>query len=103
MPTQRAGKHYNIKYTLIMRSLLCLLFSLGILFTLSAQDNYWKDIEERNIFLPQESEVAISVKAYRSLQLEQESLRAALESAPMEFTPAASQPVSIRLPLPDGG
>jgi len=72
-------------------------------FQLSAQDNYWMDIEERNIFLPQASEVAISVKQYRTLRLKQEALQDQLERAPMEFTPAAStQASTIRLPLPDG-
>lgn len=61
------------------------------------------DIEERNIFLPQEAEVAISVNQYRTLRLEQEALQAKLDNAPMEFTPAAaSQALTIRLPLPDG-
>ncbi|HKK79566.1 MAG TPA: hypothetical protein VJ933_08050, partial [Phaeodactylibacter sp.] len=86
-----------------MRSLLFLLLGLGMAFQLSAQDNYWMDIEERNIFLPQASEVAISVKQYRTLRLKQEALQDQLERAPMEFTPAAStQASTIRLPLPDG-
>jgi len=70
---------------------------------LSAQDNYWTDTEERNIFLPQESEMAIAARQYRSLRLDKEVLKSILETAPMEFTPEASQqPAQVVLPLPNG-
>jgi subtilisin-like proprotein convertase family protein len=86
-----------------MRSLLFLLLSFAFALSVSAQSNYWNDVAERNIFLPQESEVAIAAQHYRSLQLDKVALEAVLEAAPMEFTREASRrPVQVVLPLPDG-
>jgi hypothetical protein len=67
-----------------------------------AQQQFWADLPEGRIALPPGSEVAIPASQYRTLTLDFEGITAALQHAPLEYTPAAAQPIQIALPLPDG-
>jgi subtilisin-like proprotein convertase family protein len=86
-----------------MRLIYSLLLSLLSLSFIQAQANFWQDFEESSIMLSPNAEVGFSAKAYRTLSLDFEGMKAALSEAPMEFTAAAANnPVKLYLPLPNG-
>lgn len=66
-----------------------------------SKDGIWRDVKEASITVTTPRQII--PKAYRSVTLNQEALRALLAQAPMEFTAAAkSSAVVITLPMPDG-
>ena len=85
-----------------MKYFFTFLLSALLLGNMQAQQSFWTDVEENRIALPPGSEVDISASKYRTLALDFQGLTSALRQAPMEYTPAASQPIQIALPLPDG-
>lgn len=86
-----------------MRFTLTLFFAIVGLMNTNAQASFWQDFEEASIFLPQNAEREVSATHYRTLSLEFEALKAALQRAPMEFTAEAiSEPIQLHLPLPNG-
>ncbi|MCB0555005.1 MAG: hypothetical protein KDD02_15755, partial [Phaeodactylibacter sp.] len=85
-----------------MRLFLTLIFILPGLLPLRAQQNFWTDASESA--LPETSlrQRSFVVTHYRPLALELEGLKTALQAAPMEFTPEATAPIVLSMPMPDG-
>jgi subtilisin-like proprotein convertase family protein len=85
-----------------MKYFFTFLLSALLLGNTQAQQSLWTDVEASRIVLPPGSEVDINASKYRTLALDFQGLTSALRQAPMEYTAAASQPIQIALPLPDG-
>jgi hypothetical protein len=67
----------------------------------SSTGSIWEDVAESSI--PAQSARRIVPRAYRSLRLNKDALRALLAGAPMEFTKEAKDaPVVMPVPLPNG-
>ena len=82
-----------------------LIFFVFVLFTSSsfvyAQSNrLWSDVSESAV--SPLGERHIIPQKYRTLQLDFEQMRSTLQTAPLEFTPAANKPLLLLLPLPNG-
>lgn len=67
-----------------------------------AQSNnrLWLDVSESAV--TPLGERPIIPQKYRTLQLDFEQMRQTLQTAPLEFTPAANSPLLLSLPLPNG-
>lgn len=82
-------------------------FSLTILFAffltfLNAQ-NFWADIEEDQMVLPENAQWESLPTKYRTLSVDLEGLKNYMTNAPMEFTAGAKNNLlEISLPMPDG-
>ncbi|MCB9263629.1 MAG: T9SS type A sorting domain-containing protein [Lewinellaceae bacterium] len=85
-----------------MRLFLTLIFILSAFFSVSAQQNFWTDVEQAAYPESASRQRSFVVTSYRALALDMEGLKAALQAAPMEFTPEATAPMMLDMPMPDG-
>lgn len=70
--------------------------------SVSAQNNFWKDILEKKITAADKQREVLPLH-YRTLQLDTAGLTSFLTTIPKEFTEAAkTNPAIITLPMPDG-
>ena len=81
---------------------------LFVLFTMSnivlfAQKNVWSKTDESRINLTPTMERKIQPQKYEVWQADFQTLKTALDKAPLEFTNAAQQPLSFEMPLPNVG
>lgn len=63
--------------------------------------NPWTDIPETELNVNQADRQIIPQK-YRTVDVDLTKMSSVLDQAPMEFTPAAGNPVIMKLPMPDG-
>ncbi|MEN0003866.1 MAG: reprolysin-like metallopeptidase [Bacteroidota bacterium] len=87
-----------------MRLIFTLLLALFVCsFAEAQQSNYWTEVAEQQMAIPQDEEMADAVNQYQVFELDLQGLRQTLRQAPMEFTAAArNAPLTIELPTPDG-
>ncbi len=89
-----------------MRGIALTFVLFGLFSHLLAQPTYpsfFRAISEAEIVLPESAERKLVPTRYRTYALDTDGLRAALNGAPAEFTPAArEQHCIVQLPLPDG-
>ncbi|TAK36519.1 MAG: T9SS type A sorting domain-containing protein [Saprospiraceae bacterium] len=87
-----------------MKSIFTTCFALLTVAILTAQSaNFWQDVSESQINLPENTSPAIVPLHYRTLALDLDALRNFLREAPMEFTDAArNAPLVLQFPMPDG-
>jgi subtilisin-like proprotein convertase family protein len=88
-----------MRFAITLISLLC-----ALSFAQSQNAAYWTEVEASRVLLPAGSEITVAASRYRTLRLDYEGFKNILRQAPLEFTPeAASQPVHLALPMPEGG
>lgn len=87
---------------MIMRLFCTLIISLLAFFPLRAQQNFWSDVEEAALPEAARRQQAFIVNHYRALALDLPAMKAALQAAPMEFSPEAGAPLLLEMPMPDG-
>ncbi|MDB4727855.1 M12 family metallo-peptidase [Saprospiraceae bacterium] len=86
----------------IMKFCFTILIATFSMTFLSAQ-NYWTDIDESQMVLPENAEWEALPTEYRTLSLDLGNLKDYMSNAPMEFTQAAkTNLLEISLPMPDG-
>ena len=86
-----------------MRLFSTLIFIILGLLPGVAQQNFWTDADEGALPEAALRQRAFIVTNYRALALDMAGLQAALQATPMEFTPEASAPITVDMPMPDGG
>ena len=86
-----------------MRLFSTLIFIILGLLPGVAQQNFWTDADEGALPEAALRPRAFIVTNYRALALDMAGLQAALQATPMEFTPEASAPITVDMPMPDGG
>ncbi|MCW3105529.1 MAG: hypothetical protein JWQ09_35 [Segetibacter sp.] len=88
-----------MKNTFTRLKLIIILFIFS--YSVSAQNNFWKDELESAIGLKHDPKISLP-KQYRTLRLDTAGLLSALQTAPKEFTEAAkNNPLILMLPMPD--
>jgi subtilisin-like proprotein convertase family protein len=86
----------------IITTCTALLAAVFLMAQSSAQ--FWNDVSEAQIILPENAAVEPVPAVYRTLSLDLNAMVNYLRLAPMEFTEAAeNQPLTLELPTPDGG
>jgi len=85
-----------------MRLFITLIFIISGFLPLSAQQNFWTDVEEATLPEAAARQRSFIVTNYRALALDMEGLKTALQAAPMEFAPEATVPIVLDMPMPDG-
>ncbi len=83
-----------------MRTFLVSLLTVFSFSFLLAQGNFWVDVAESEMVLPEDAEPSLIPLEYRTLSLDLTNLKDYLIKAPMEFT--SEKELTLRLPLPDG-
>lgn len=86
-----------------MRLFPTLILLLPGLLPLQAQQNFWADANEAARPETALRQRSFQVNHYRALALDLEGLKTALQAAPMEFTPEATAPLELAMPMPNGG
>lgn len=97
--------HSLLRIYFTMKSLFSSLTSIALLllfsYSVSAQNNFWKDILESKVTANKQRKII--PKHYRTLLLDTARLTSFFTTVPGEFTEAAKKnPVVITLPMPDG-
>jgi hypothetical protein len=87
-----------------MRFFWTFLLALSILSVgLAQSSNPWQVVSPQQIFLPESSELLpYYPETYQTYALNADQLLPALKNAPLEFTAAANQPLTVMLPMPNG-
>ena len=86
----------------IMTTCTALLAAVFLMAQTSA--NFWNDVSEAQIILPENAAIEPAPAVYRTVSLDLNAMVNYLRLAPMEFTEAAeNQPLTLELPAPGGG
>lgn len=86
-----------------MKRIYTRMLAVGLLFSgfAQAQSSLWKNVKEESI-QKDGGRKTVTPNKYQTLSLELQSMKQLLQSAPMEFTPAASNAPIIEIPMSDG-
>lgn len=85
-----------------MRLFITLIFIAAGLLPVHAQQNFWADADEKALPEAALRKSNYVVSNYRPLSLDLEGMKTALQAAPMEYTPEATAPILLDMPMPDG-
>jgi subtilisin-like proprotein convertase family protein len=87
-----------------MRKFLMLALTISLLQGVSAQGipNFWKQARAEQVAGLRDQHQTIRPNQYKTFALDFQGMSQYLATAPMEFTPAAKQPLAVELPTADG-
>ncbi len=86
---------------MLMKKILTLFFFLSSLFSAQIEaNNFWNDVAEEQVVLPENAEITQLPNQYRVLALDFQGMIETLRTAPMENT--ADAPIQFSMPLPNG-
>jgi hypothetical protein len=86
----------------LRRPLMVFVLTIGLL-SVNAQISFWKDADVSSFTTSENQSRTIKPSKFRSLTVDTAALKAALQTAPTEFTTAATtNPLVLSFPMPDG-
>ncbi|MEO7918139.1 MAG: hypothetical protein ABIT01_01630, partial [Thermoanaerobaculia bacterium] len=86
----------------VARMLSLLLLPLAADAWAGSADGLWKEAPPESILARDGGERLLFPRVYKVVALDYTAFKTLVAKAPLEFTPAAAQPLVLTLPLPDG-